>query len=185
MKKFLFIFVLFFVLYTLNSVQIQREFTMYEYSVSIKPTIVPDEYWELIEWNCWINDVPVYFYVSMLQLESNFNPNAKGYNIQSDTWDLGICQFNDRYIPLFSEQFNGGILFDPFNPEEAIPVSIKLLKSLYRELGSWDKAAMGYNCGPYRVKINRIPESTLHYFKKVQSNLDKIYDSIVQYWWEG
>jgi hypothetical protein len=43
---------------------------------------------------------------------------------------------------------------------------------------------MGYNCGPYRVKINKVPQSTLNYIKKVQSNLDKIYDSIVVYWWE-
>lgn len=156
-------------------------FYVFEYKPLLRPSICPEEYWNIIEWECFLQDVPVYLYVSLVYAESEFKPNAKGYNAPSDTWDLGICQFNDRYIPEFSRLYNNNVLFDPFNPKEAIPVSVKLIKDLYRQLGCWDKAIMGYNCGPYRVEKNTVPEMTKNYLTKIHRIKYTIYTDLVEY----
>ena len=80
---------------------------------------------------------------AIIKHESRFNSQAIGYN-KNGSRDLGIAQFNERYLNWYKNQYGE---FDPFVPGEAIPVAIKHIESLKDRLGCWDAAIQAYNIG--------------------------------------
>jgi hypothetical protein len=89
-----------------------------------------------------VHDLPVGFFVRLIQQESGFDPGA----VSSEEWGLD----------------------DPFDPHQALPASARFLRSLYRQFGNWGLAAAAYNGGMGRIqkwidKRGKLPEETRKY----------------------
>ena len=99
--------------------------------------------------------------------ESRFTPGAK-YPARSDGFqDMGMFQFNEKYLAWYAERYNGGNPFDPFEHETAAVIAARHLRALREQFGSWPLAVMAFNCGASRVEADEIPESTYRYVGKV------------------
>jgi hypothetical protein len=83
--------------------------------------------------------LPVVFFSNLIWQESRFQPNAV-----SRAGARGIAQFMPKTAAAVG-------LLDPFDPQQALPASARLLASLYREFGNWGLAAAAYNAGGKRV----------------------------------
>ena len=110
--------------------------------------------------------MPAWILARVIEKESKWKPNAVGKN-RNGTKDLGIAQFNSAYLTDFYWFDNGGQEFDPFVPEEAIPVAAKYLKRLHKATGDWWMAVAAYECGLTKVRQNRIPEQTIRNTNRV------------------
>jgi Transglycosylase SLT domain/SPOR domain len=86
------------------------------------------------------NDLPVDFFARLIWQESRFDPTAV-----SRAGAQGVAQF----MPATASRRG---LADPFDPNEAIAQSAKLLRDLRREFGNLGLAAAAYNAGPGRVR---------------------------------
>lgn len=87
--------------------------------------------------------------------ESRFNPNAR-----SKAGALGLMQF----MPATAKEYG----IDPLNPLQSIDAAGKYMAKLYRQTGSWAKAAAAYNWGIGNLQRNGIqnaPAETLAYMK--------------------
>ena len=123
---------------------------------------IPREYAAIACHECIQKDVPLWIYARLINKESRWNKNCISKN-GNGTKDLGIAQLNSAYLPDFQWFDNSGVPFDPFNPDEAIPVSIRYLARLHRAFKSWPLAIAAYNCGPGAVSRGCIPASTAKY----------------------
>jgi Transglycosylase SLT domain/SPOR domain len=85
------------------------------------------------------NDLPVDFFARLIWQESRFDPKAV-----SRAGAQGVAQF----MPATASRRG---LADPFNPNEAIAHSAKLLRDLRHEFGNLGLAAAAYNAGSGRV----------------------------------
>ena len=104
---------------------------------------------------------------SIAHVESGFRANAQS-PIRCDGYsDLGMFQFNDQYLGWYSHVYNGGILFDPFDPDEAIWVAARHVRFLYERYGHWPDVVMAYNAGMDRIDKNEIPDSAWDYLLKI------------------
>ena len=105
------------------------------------------------------------------------NPTAKNENVvydwvkKKDGWkkvgivlstDRGVGQINSTYQSLFVRLFwkNETEKFNVYNSEHNIKISIRLFKSLKKDLKDSSLAVMAYNAGIGSVLKNRVPEVT-------------------------
>jgi hypothetical protein len=103
-----------------------------------------------------LHDLPVGFFVRLINQESGFNPE-----IVSHAGAQGVAQF----MPKVAEEWG---LTNPFDPHAALVASARFLRSLYEQLGNWGLAAAAYNGGIGRVqkwiaKRGKLPDETRHY----------------------
>lgn len=111
--------------------------------------------------------IPDTLLTRMAWIESRFNPNA--HNASGAT---GIMQI----IP----SIHTGV--DAKNPNAAIPYAGNYLKQLYKQFGSWEKAAAAYNWGPGHLQkdiaINGtnwkagLPAETADYIAQINQVID-------------
>lgn len=102
------------------------------------------------------HELPVGFFVRLIQQESGFNPEAV-----SPVGAQGVAQF----MPAVAEEWG---LQDAFDPHQALPASARFLRSLREQFGNWGLAAAAYNGGMGRVqkwleKRGKLPEETRKY----------------------
>jgi len=102
------------------------------------------------------HDLPVGFFVRLINQESGFNPE-----IVSHAGAQGVAQF----MPKVAQEWG---LKNPFDPHEALVASARFLRSLYNQFGNWGMAAAAYNGGMGRVqkwidKRGKLPDETRHY----------------------
>lgn len=102
------------------------------------------------------HELPVGFFVRLIQQESGFNPEAV-----SPVGAQGVAQF----MPAVAEEWG---LEDPFDPHQALPASARFLRSLHEQFGNWGLAAAAYNGGMGRLqkwldKRGKLPEETRKY----------------------
>lgn len=102
------------------------------------------------------HELPVGFFVRLINQESGFNPE-----IVSRAGAQGVAQF----MPKVAEEWG---LKNPFDPHAALIASARFLRSLYDQFGNWGLAAAAYNGGMGRVqkwlhKGGKLPNETRHY----------------------
>ena len=125
------------------------------------------EYSEFFELVAAEENIPVSILESVAFVESGFRPWAVSPERCDGNKDLGMFQFNSKYLEWFGMKYNGGEYFDPFDYEIAAVVAARYLLCLKERLGTWPLAVMAYNCGPSRVEADDIPESTYRHLVKV------------------
>jgi transglycosylase-like protein with SLT domain len=106
------------------------------------------------------NDLPVSFFIRLLDQESSFRPHAI-----SAAGALGMAQF-------MPETAADRGLDNPFDPLQAIPASARLLRDLSQKFGNLGLAAAAYNAGPKRVedwlaRRAKLPQETQNYVKTI------------------
>jgi hypothetical protein len=106
------------------------------------------------------NNLPEEFFSRLLRQESAFNPSSV-----SRAGALGIAQF----MPGTAVSVG---LRDPFDAEEAIHASARLIARLRAQFGSLSLAAAAYNAGPKRVAAWRagqqqLPKETVDYVRAI------------------
>lgn len=94
----------------------------------------------LLETHAQSSGMPPGFFARLIWQESRFNPGAV-----SPKGAQGIAQF----MPYTATERG---LKDPFDLEEAIPHSARLLAELRSNFGNWGLAAAAYNAGSARVQ---------------------------------
>lgn len=102
------------------------------------------------------HDLPVGFFVRLIQQESGFNPE-----VVSSAGAQGVAQF----MPKVAEEWG---LDDPFDPHQALPASARFLRALHQQFGNWGLAAAAYNGGMGRIqkwleKRGKLPDETRKY----------------------
>jgi hypothetical protein len=111
--------------------------------------------------------IPIEIIAAILKNESHFSPDAQSPIRENGHRDMGICQFNSQYIEWYSERYNSGVVFDPMNPAEAIPVMARHIKWLYERYGYWPDVVMAYNAGFSRIDSGDIPDSAWDYLLRI------------------
>jgi soluble lytic murein transglycosylase-like protein len=106
------------------------------------------------------HNLPVGFFVRLINQESRFNPEAV-----SPVGAQGVAQF----MPRVAEEWG---LKNPFEPHSALVASARFLRSLFDQFGNWGLAAAAYNGGMGRVqkwvdKRGKLPNETRHYVKTI------------------
>jgi len=104
---------------------------------------------------------------AIADVESNFKPWAQSPARNDGHSDQGMFQFNNKYHKWYSDNYNDGVLFDPFNPHEAIRIAALHIKFLYERYGHWPDVFMAYNAGMGRVDKNIIPDSAYVYLSRI------------------
>lgn len=107
--------------------------------------------------------VPVNLVLSLVYAESEFNYKAYNENIKNGivvSIDRGLFQLNNNSFPELKRD-------DFYNPKRNMKVGISYLKFLYERFGTWEKAVLAYNCGPFRLATEGAPTKTKAYLKKI------------------
>jgi soluble lytic murein transglycosylase-like protein len=134
----------------------------------IPPYSIPKRYIDVVTKSAVDNGIPVWLLARLIEYESSWNSKTNRKNMNGSR-DLGIAQFNDRYLTDYYWFDNGGKKFDPMNPYEAIPVMARYLKRLYRATGEWRLAVLAYNVGLSRVRRWEIPKIGLVHMKRIMN----------------
>lgn len=105
-------------------------------------------------------ELPVGFFVRLIQQESDFDPKAV-----SPVGAQGVAQF----MPETAQEWG---LDDPFDPRQALSAAARFLHALHAQFGNWGLAAAAYNAGMNRIQIwvkkgGKLPEETRHYVKVI------------------
>ncbi len=108
------------------------------------------------------HDIPVAFFTSLIWQESGFRAEAV-----SPVGAQGVAQF----MPRVAEAMG---LENPFDPLQALPMSARLLRTLFNQFGNFGLAAAAYNAGPLRVlnwldrrKKATLPKETRDYVMRI------------------
>lgn len=107
------------------------------------------------------HDLPVAFFTSLIWQESAFRTAAV-----SPVGAQGVAQFMPRVAQAMG-------LENPFDPREALPMSARLLRTLYNQFGNLGLAAAAYNAGPRLVlnwlekKNAKLPKETRDYVERI------------------
>jgi len=133
---------------------------------------VPEQYRELFAAASASMGIPPGVLEAIACVESSFRARARSPMRDDGHQDLGMFQFNNRYHGWYSDRYNDGILFDPFNPMEAIWIAAQHIQFLYERYGHWPDVFMAYNAGMSRVDNNDIPESTFNYLRKIYTEVN-------------
>ena len=128
---------------------------------------VPEQYRDLFANASESVGIPPGVLESIAFVESEFLAVAQSPIRRDGHRDLGMFQFNDRFLRWYSDIYNGGVLFDPFVPEEAIKVAALHILFLYELYGNWPDVFFAYNAGMDRVDRDDIPESAWDYLLKI------------------
>ena len=128
---------------------------------------VPERYKGLFAFTSSFYGIPPEILESIAFIESGFMASAQSPIRDDGHRDLGMFQFNDKYLDWYSRVYNEGILFDPFVPEEAIRVAALHIVFLYERYGTWMDVFFAYNAGMDRVDRDVIPDSAWDYLRKI------------------
>jgi soluble lytic murein transglycosylase-like protein len=128
---------------------------------------VPEQYQDLFKTTSQSAGIPYGVLESIAFVESRFRASARSPVRDDGHRDLGMFQFNDRYLQWYSDQYNNGLPFDPFVPEEAIRIAVLHILFLFDRYGNWADVFMAYNAGMDRVDRDDIPESAWDYLQKI------------------
>ena len=128
---------------------------------------VPEQYRDLFTNASESTGIPLGVLESIAFVESEFLTTARSPIRRDGHRDLGMFQFNDRYLQWYSDMYNGGVLFDPFLPEEAILIAALHVAFLYERYGNWSDVFFAYNSGMDRVDRDDVPESAWNYLLKI------------------
>ena len=106
------------------------------------------------------HDIPPVFFLRLIWQESRFDPLA-----MSHAGAQGVAQFMPRVAAAMG-------LVDPFDPEQALPMSARFLRELRRQFGNLGLAAAAYNAGSGRIqawlaKKGKLPQETRDYVTKI------------------
>jgi soluble lytic murein transglycosylase-like protein len=143
--------------------------TIAEPTVSLLPPHrdVPVEYRDLFQDSAASVGIPPEVLESIVFVESGFIAEALSPEREGGYRDLGICQFNSRYLDWYAGQYNGGVPFDPMNPEEAVPVAAQHIRFLWERYSHWPMVCLAYNAGMTAVDKDEIPDGSYWYLIKV------------------
>ncbi len=111
--------------------------------------------------------IPMDLLVRLIERESCWEARAISTPNRNGSVDMGIMQFNSKYLGYFAMKFNGGVMFDPLDPEINLRVGMKYIAHLYRSTGSWYNAVAAYNAGLTRLRSGDIPPKTREYLDYV------------------
>jgi len=128
---------------------------------------VPERYKVLFQFTSTFYGIPPGVLESIAFVESEFLATAQSPIRCDGHRDLGMFQFNDRFLKWYSDTYNSGVLFDPFVPEEAIKVAALHIVFLYERYGNWPDVLLAYNAGMDRVDRDDIPDSAWNYLLKI------------------
>ena len=127
---------------------------------------VPEEYRDMFTDAAASAGIPLWALESVAYIETGFNPGAMSAPREDGNCDLGMMQFNSKYLEWYARRYNGAEPFDPLDPGEAIPIAAKHLSFLYDHYGTWADACLAYNAGIGAVDRDEIPESSYQYLIK-------------------
>ena len=132
---------------------------------------IPKKYREYTMDLCDKYNIPIYIVSRVINIESQWNPNAISRYNRNGTRDYGLGQLNSRYIGSFVKWFyKGKEKFNVFNWKHNLQVAIGFLASLNKSFyGNWHNTVCAYNAGPNAVRYGRVPASTFAYAKKILS----------------
>jgi soluble lytic murein transglycosylase-like protein len=128
---------------------------------------VPAEYRDLFQESAASAGIPPEVLESIVFVESEFIAGALSPVREGGYRDLGICQFNSRYLGWYAEQYNGGVSFDPMSPEEAVPIAAQHIRFLWERYSHWPTVCLAYNAGMGAVDKDEIPDRSYRYLVKV------------------
>jgi len=124
----------------------------------------PTEYEAIVVKIAESHDIDIHLFCAIIKTESNWDAEAVGYN--SDSFDYGFCQVNNRYDEWYAEEFSFDN-YDRYNPIHNLLLGAKILKWCGEKLDSTEEVIAAYNCGRGSVLLGKIPESTIEYTSKV------------------
>jgi soluble lytic murein transglycosylase-like protein len=115
-------------------------------------------------------EIPVEVLQAIAYAESRFNPDLISKARKDKSRDMGMFQFNSKYLSWFAEKHNGGRHFDPMLPAEAARIAARHIRWLYDKFEYWPAVILAYNAGFKAVSENRIPETSWKYLQAVYGN---------------
>ena len=128
---------------------------------------VPDNYKDLFDVTNQNYNLPPSVLESIAFVESRFRALAISPERIDGYQDEGMFQFNNKYHQWYSDQYNGGVLFDPYNPTEAIRIAALHVQFLFERYGNWMDVFLAYNAGMERIDKDVIPETAWDYLAKI------------------
>ncbi len=112
-------------------------------------------------------NVDIFLFVSIMKVESDFNPFAENIN-NNGSIDRGLCQLNNNTF----NKLNGD---DFFNPEKNIENGVSFFKwCLNTSNQNLIKALAFYNTGIGNVKNKKVGEITLDYINKILKEKEEL-----------
>ena len=115
--------------------------------------------------------IPPNFFLSLITVESRFNPNAIGYNYDTEgnllSVDLGLCQVNSN---------NYGTDWNWQDPKTNLKVGAKHIVMLLQDekINTWWAVAVAYNGGAFRIHDGNPKLQTIEYANKVMEIYTKL-----------
>jgi soluble lytic murein transglycosylase-like protein len=128
---------------------------------------VPTEFRDLFATASESYGIPTGVLESIALIESGFRPDVLSPPREDGTRDRGMFQFNDRYFQWYADRYNGGAVFDPMIPAEAITVAARHIQWLYNRYGHWPDVVIAYNAGFHAVDTGNIPNRSWDYLIKI------------------
>lgn len=123
-------------------------------------------------------NVDTSLFVSIIKVESDFNPLAENKN-KNGTIDRGLCQLNNNTFKELDHE-------DFFNPEKNIKNGVSFLKwCLNNSNKNIVKALAFYNTGFGNVKNKKVGETTLDYINKILKEKEIIDSNLHSYFTEN
>jgi hypothetical protein len=129
---------------------------------------VPEEYRAIFDTAAISAGIPMAVLESIAFVESGFYPAAMSPLRENGRRDLGMFQFNSRYLAWYADTYNGGTPFDPMEPAEAAFVAARHLRFMYDYYGRhWPAVCLAYNAGMTAVDNDEIPDCSYRYLLKI------------------
>jgi soluble lytic murein transglycosylase-like protein len=138
---------------------------------TITTTLTPTGAKKMVAQICKEQDVSYKLVSSLIQQESEWNPNNINHN-KNGTTDYGLMQLNSSNKEFFEKKFwDRPEKFDMKNPEHNVYVGVRFFKAL---LGQYKndvkKALTAYNAGSGALARGTVPDSTIHYRNDIFKN---------------
>ena len=110
--------------------------------------------------------LPQHLLARQAQQESDYDPQAR-----SSAGAIGLMQIVPKWHP--------GV--DPLNVPEAVDYAGRLMRQLFNQFGSWQKALAAYNAGPTRLQdeinlhginwLAHMPAETQNYVARITNDI--------------
>ncbi len=105
---------------------------------------IPFEYREMLQVAAFRYRIPFQVLVRLGYSESWLNPKAVRYHKGTKYRDLGMWQWNEKWLHTHRRELGW---FDPMDPGQSTEKAARKFKRLYVLTGSWYEAALAYKCG--------------------------------------
>ena len=124
------------------------------------PDVTIEEVCDTLAAAAQAHELPAVFFIRLIWQESRFDPRAI-----SPVGAQGVAQFMPDTAAAMG-------LKNPFDPQEALPFSARLLRELLGQFGNLGLAAAAYNAGPKRIldwlaKRGKLPKETRDYVQSI------------------